>query len=358
MALVPLHPSVNCGACGGKLPLPDAQTGIAACEYCGSQYQLADPQPATAAPPAFEPFPVGGAVAPAAQRQPRTARPRGDAAVLALAHDLLGTYTALYFQGNIPPKKEANARKAYAGLLPDEEPILALYDSTLFGAGDDGYLITGKRLCGRVFTNDPVMVTWDNLITDGARVEDCNLYFQSQQIQVEATDKTGAEALLSLMRAMAGEPVATLPGDRAAVGARATGLPARLDPATLIALARKNLCQDSSLFFSPSIPSGKEKGARGGYGALLPASEPILVLYDSTVFGAADDGFIFTADHFGFKNLGEDPVIFPWNKLPVTADQLNARASIIGFGNLKIVLGNGDMANALRATLGAILDPS
>ena len=120
-------------------------------------------------------------------------------------------------------------------------------------------------------------------------------------------------------------------------------------------MAQANLKQDSSLFFSPHIPVAKEKGARGGYGALLPASEPILVLYDSTIFGKADDGFILTADHFGFKNLAEDAVVLPWSQLRVKAGQIDVTESTVTFGNHKIVLGDIEMAAALRQALDALL---
>jgi hypothetical protein len=45
----------------------------------------------------------------------------------------------------IPPKKLANAVKAYAPLVGDEEAVI-LYDCSIFGSAKEGFLLTGKNL--------------------------------------------------------------------------------------------------------------------------------------------------------------------------------------------------------------------
>ena len=66
----------------------------------------------------------------------------------------------IYVAPSIPARKEKNARAVHAEWLPPDEPIAVLFDDTVFGAGDDGYVVTPLRICWRNFSEDPQMVPW------------------------------------------------------------------------------------------------------------------------------------------------------------------------------------------------------
>ncbi len=84
---------------------------------------------------------------------------------------------------------------------------------------------------------------------------------------------------------------------------------------SIVALARESLGQHDSLFFDPSIPKEKLKAARGVHKGTLDRDERVLVLFDDTVFGGADDGFIVTTEQLAWKNIMEDPKHFAWDEI-------------------------------------------
>ena len=73
--------------------------------------------------------------------------PMTDEAVLALLRQHFTGVDSMYLCPNIPGKKEIVARGVHARHLPSDERVLALFDDTVFGAGDEGFLVTSRRLC-------------------------------------------------------------------------------------------------------------------------------------------------------------------------------------------------------------------
>jgi len=90
--------------------------------------------------------------------------PRGEVeAIVRLARRHMGMGGSLYYAPSIPVRKENNARDAHALHLPDEEPILVLYDDTLFGGAKDGFLITPERLCWKNIWEHPRQLAWPDI---------------------------------------------------------------------------------------------------------------------------------------------------------------------------------------------------
>jgi hypothetical protein len=89
-----------------------------------------------------------------------------------------------------------------------------------------------------------------------------------------------------------------------------TGAPRSAEEILRVAHAHLQLFDE--LHYAPSIPAKKVQGARAAYGAMIPAHEPILVLFDSTFFGGADDGFVVTPQRLGWKNIACEPRVVPW----------------------------------------------
>lgn len=83
----------------------------------------------------------------------------------------------------------------------------------------------------------------------------------------------------------------------------------------IVEYAMEALGQHDSLFFDPKIPPAKLKAATGIHKRSLARDERVLVLFDDTVFGGADDGFIITTEQFAWKNIMEDPKHFAWDEI-------------------------------------------
>lgn len=84
-------------------------------------------------------------------------------ALVTLATQLVGSQPGIFVAPSIPPRKERNARAVHAASLPADEPIAVLFDDTVFGGGDDGYVVTTNRLCWRNYTEQPQMLPWGEI---------------------------------------------------------------------------------------------------------------------------------------------------------------------------------------------------
>ena len=83
----------------------------------------------------------------------------------------------------------------------------------------------------------------------------------------------------------------------------------------ITAFAQESLGSHDSLFFEPKIPAKKLKSARTMHADTLEHDEKVLVLFDDTVFGSAEEGFAITTDHFVWKNILEDPNALLWTEI-------------------------------------------
>jgi hypothetical protein len=91
-----------------------------------------------------------------------------DDAVVALLRRHLTGVDAMYLCPNVPGKKEIVARGIHARHLPSDERVLALFDDTVFGSGDEGFLVTSQRLCWKNpgAASRPQMVEWRHIDPD------------------------------------------------------------------------------------------------------------------------------------------------------------------------------------------------
>lgn len=85
--------------------------------------------------------------------------------ILALARQVLGAPDGVFFAPQIPHRKEKNVREVHASWLPESEPLLVLFDDTLFGAGDDGFAITPVRLVWRNFSEERHQLPWTHVLS-------------------------------------------------------------------------------------------------------------------------------------------------------------------------------------------------
>lgn len=89
----------------------------------------------------------------------------------------------------------------------------------------------------------------------------------------------------------------------------------------IVAYAQELMGSHDALFYAPKIPADKLKSARATHRASLERDEQVLVLFDDTVFGGADDGFIVTSERFAWKNIMESPKSFAWDE--IDADEVD-----------------------------------
>lgn len=113
---------------------------------------------------------------------------------------------------------------------------------------------------------------------------------------------------------------------------------ARFTEAELVALARRRLGSQDSLYFHGSIPRGKLKAAHETHGDSIGR---VLVQYDDTLFGGADDGFVLTASALHWKNLTEDPQMLLWEDIDPSSVAPSDGAVTLSHQRIDVVLEEG-----------------
>ncbi len=158
--------ALTCQKCGAGLPSPDSY-GNVWCVYCGTAHSQS------------------AAIAEKLIAIENAARiPLTDEAVLTLLRQHLTGADSMYLRPTIPTKKEINARNVHAGSLPTGEMILALYDDTVFGSAEDGFIITSRRVCWKNIASRPHMIEWCNVDPDRLWCEDRKLYIGAGAIEI------------------------------------------------------------------------------------------------------------------------------------------------------------------------------
>lgn len=98
-----------------------------------------------------------------------------DSEVLALLRQHFSATDSMDLAPHLPLRSEENARRVHAAHLPAGETILGLYDDTLFDSGEEGFLVTARRLCWKNEGEEPRMIEWadvdpDRLFADGKKL--------------------------------------------------------------------------------------------------------------------------------------------------------------------------------------------
>lgn len=107
-----------------------------------------------------------------------------DAEVQNAAREFLKTAESLYYAPEIPSSKEKNARETHKRVLERDEKILALYDDTVFGGADDGFVLTAKRLCWKNIMEDPQSLRWDEIDPDQVDWNDDAVVLMGHELQI------------------------------------------------------------------------------------------------------------------------------------------------------------------------------
>ena len=116
-----------------------------------------------------------------------------DDAVLALLRQHFTGVDAMHLCPSIPGKKELAARAVHARHLPSDERVLALFDDTIFGSGDDGFLVTSQRVCWKNIGGRASMIEWRQVDPDRMYANRRRLVLGSGAIEV-SSDESVIEA--------------------------------------------------------------------------------------------------------------------------------------------------------------------
>jgi hypothetical protein len=207
----------------------------------------------------------------------------------AIAREHLAGVHDAHVAPDIPPRKLRGAREAHALALPPGEPIVVLYDSTLLGGGEDGFVATPARLCWKNHYAAPRSALWDELARVALEQRGTSIGLGRGALTAPVTSRA-AERVLAFLQACC---LRTAPASRPY-----RDLARPRDPSTFAALvvsaARGALGELEWVHYAPSIPPRMKKALRVVHERHLHPRDEILVLYDDTVFGSGTDGFLLT----------------------------------------------------------------
>ncbi len=241
--------ALACSNCGARLRV--ANTRLLTCEFCAlsvvnpgfSPEAAATETPATkpVAPPAAAPAPATSPVpvavaAPVAG--PPNAGPRTTEELVGFIRGFLGLNDSLYYAPNIPPPKERNAREAYGTSMPAGEIFLAQFDGTVFGKGDDGFVLTPTFLAWSFMGSQ--VVPWRDISPDAVVVADDKINVLGQEVPLVPDEMVQplaklVRAIATMVRGPAAAP-APAPAKAAAVPAPAKAAAPKEDASWFVAI--------------------------------------------------------------------------------------------------------------------------
>lgn len=355
----------KCENCGARVPPPPASVKMVVCEFCGNPGHNPFYVPQGAPSPTQV---VAQTTAPQSHTSPVTASaaPRTAEAILRLAQTKLQLSESLYYAPAIPPAKERGARASYGARIPADEPILVLYDATVFGGADDGFVITPARIGWKNVVLEPHAVPWEVFDASTVRVEGDAVKVMGDEIQLDAALPLQAR-LMDFLRAMGGAATASAATasaapQRPAVGALEDRDEDEVDEATVqgwiddtVAMAREHLRRRPTLHVFPNIPKDRWRLAFETYADDIEEDDTIVALYDPPG-GGADDGFVATPWGFFWRNRGEDPSAVWWEEL--SHDDVELEDGVLYIDGVEVRVSRQDqgLSDELYAFIEAMID--
>lgn len=87
--------------------------------------------------------------------------PMTDDAVLELLRSRIGGHA--YLEPFIPAARERGARRVHYAHLPEDERVLALWDASALSSGEEGFVVTSRRLCWKNPGGTARMIEWHDV---------------------------------------------------------------------------------------------------------------------------------------------------------------------------------------------------
>ena len=237
-----------------------------------------------------------------------------------------------YLNDAIPPKKLANARKAFP--IPPQEKVIAFTDTTLFGSGKTGLAITswGLRWTNDIITSPITALSWEEFakLPDDPELEKSYVMFSEDAVYDNngsgIDDEMVFDALIELYEYCKAATFFTDVSPETPSGilrqeqTYATGIRGSQDvradadaltPHTKMDVAdkipigdaiRKSIAESncSHIYLGDAIPAKKLNNAIACMGVRV--GEDVYALIDTTFFGSGKTGLIFTPLGIHWKN--------------------------------------------------------
>lgn len=271
-------------------------------------------------------------------------------AVLELAHHHLGLIESVFYAPAIPTDKESTLRALHPTLAPDE-PILVLYDDTVFGGAKDGFALTPERICWRFLGFDPQQVRWQDLQPSSVALSDGSVVVADQKLSLVLMDQQFHGAVVAMLQELTRRARGVHPFRAQDVSVQRVRL---LSEQRVLELARLHLSGQDAAYFHPQIPARKLANVRRLHALHLPPDEVVLVLHDNTAFGGAKDGFLITRSRLCWRNFMESPRYVEWRYLdPETISTSDSWKVELGGGAIG-VSGVGQVAHGAAELLRAL----
>ena len=202
--------ALACGQCGAGLGPPDP-AGRSTCIYCGAEHRSDRSSEVLRAALAQTNRESGVC---AAAEEPLSSEdlariPMTDEVVLTLLREHFATSAGsgrVFICPHILRKKEDAARRAHALHLPERERILALYDATLLGSGEEGFLVTSRRLCWKNAGQPAYAIEWRDVDPDQLEPDREKLYIGTDALDVGDVEVLEACAYAFHVLALSGTP--------------------------------------------------------------------------------------------------------------------------------------------------------
>jgi len=274
--------------------------------------------------------------------------------IVALARRWMGEVDPVYHAPSIPRAKEERARRVHAQHLPESEPILVLYDGTVFGSAENGFVVTAARLCWKNLLEHPRQIGWSEI--DPASVEpddDGGIVVAGGSINaIGGLAPAAAAAFLREMAARAGAG-SDGPYRLGAVRPRDGDEDAPITLSRLVSLSRSYLGEAADVFYHPAIPPAKLAKVRATHRRHLPAGEEIAALYDDTLFGGAAEGFALTTRRLCWKSLADEADAREWRQ--IAPDTIAPSGNLVRVNEAAIQLNTGSERVVRVAALIAVV---
>ena len=223
--------------------------------------------------------------------------------------------TLLDLKPNIPVDQQEGALKTYESCLSEGETILALYDDGLIGKAEVGFVITDQKLA------------WKNTM-EGAQYKLWQEFPRDEE-DAEAKDREFVlERVPTILKPELNIHLASFLTD---IRLLHFGAPPEFEAEEwkLHQLILSHLGKTEGVYYYPYIPKDKLEGALKNFPELRTASDRVLALYDDTMFGSADNGFLITEQGLYWRNILSSSISVKWADLDPNSVKLDGTELVV-----------------------------
>ena len=249
-----------------------------------------------------------------------------------------GVVRGLYRAPAIPTDLEAAVRRVHGASLPAAEPVIVLYDDTVFGTGENGFVLTPRRICWKALGEAPVSLPWKVLRTRDVRAAGCGVVVGAGRLPLTGWDEAMAERLAVELRSW----VERAAGERQAYRSAARERRAWATDDAL-AVVRRHLRSSKRMHVRPDVRSELESTVRRVHG--LGEAEVIVAVYDASLLGGGAEGFVVTAERLCWKNLLEAPVQVRWDGLAAESVVVVGASVRVAGGSVRVGAAKNEVAS-------------